>query len=52
VRFTNVLTTTTTTIDSFAFMCLYFVFFFHDAYLSYPYNTVGWVDLVGLKPNV
>jgi len=29
-------------VDSFVFMCLYFVCFFHTAYLSYYCNTVGW----------
>jgi len=29
-------------VDSFVFVCFYFVFLFYTAYMSYHCNTVGW----------
>jgi len=37
-------------VDSCVFICVYFVFLFHTAYLLYHWEHDG-VDLMGLKPN-
>jgi len=37
-------------IDSFVFISVYFVCFFHTAYSLY-YRDYGGVDLMGLKPS-